>query len=191
MARKLREWQPNTSYHVTARGNRKNNIFKNKQDFCEYLKLLAETLNHFKVETPYELLSYCLMDNHVHLLIYTSSMPLGPFIKKLHGKYAIYFNKQYDYNGHLFQDRFYSTPAKTIAQLLAISSYIHLNPVTANMVTKPEDYPYSNYRFLIGSEKCGFVNSEKILAPFGNEHPYKTYKDFVESMIGTVPASLE
>lgn len=181
MARQAREWRPNTSYHITARGNYKMDIFKDQKDFMEYLKLLAETIHHFKDESPYELLSYCLMTNHIHLLIYTSTEPLGPFIKKLHGKYAIYFNKKYDCNGHLFQARFNSDPARTTSQILMISRYIHLNPVAAYMVAKPEDYLYSSYRFLIGLEACDFLSKQKVLEPFGNGHKYDLYKDFVES----------
>lgn len=187
MARKPREWHPNSSYHVTSRGNRKCDIFKDQQDFNEYLKLLTKTLEHFKSESPYELLSFCLMDNHVHLLMYTTSKPLGPFIQKIHTKYAIYFNKKYDCSGHLFQNRFYSDPVKTTSQILAVSRYIHLNPVAAHMVSKPEDYPHSSYRSLIGLSKCDILSSEKVLAPFETEHTYRYYKDFVESMMGTVP----
>lgn len=183
MARKPREWAPNTTYHVTARGNHQLNIFRSDKDFMEYLRLLVETLNFFKEKSPYHLLSYCLMSNHIHLLISTSSQPLGPFIQILHGKYAIYFNKQYELKGHLFQTRFNAVLARTTSQMLAMSRYIHLNPVAAYMVDKAEDYPYSSYRFLIGQEPCHFVSSSRVLEPFGTVHKYQFYKDYVESSI--------
>ena len=69
MARKPREWIPHTTYHITCRGNRRSDIFKDEADFEMYLELLQEALNQFRRKTPYDLLCYCLMDNHVHLLL--------------------------------------------------------------------------------------------------------------------------
>lgn len=183
MARKARQWTPNTSYHITCRGNRRSEIFKDKADFRIYLDFLTEALDQFRQVTPYDLLSYCLMDNHVHLLIHTSSNPLGPFIKQVHMKYAMYFNKKYDYTGHLFQGRFYSDPVVGDAEILAASRYIHLNPVAANMVDLPENYAHSSYRFLIGLDKCDFVSSEKVLAPFEKDHAHMLYRQLVESKL--------
>ncbi len=183
MARKPRQWTPNTTYHVTCRGNRRSDIFKDETDFQRYLQLLDEALNQFRRRTPYDLISYCLMDNHVHLLIHTSSQPLGPFIKQINMKYAIYFNKKYNYSGHLFQGRFYSDPVISSSQILATSRYIHLNPVMANMVDLPGKYPYSSYGFLIGLRTWDLVNRERILSYFKKDQAHMLYKEFVESKL--------
>ena len=74
-----REWYPGASYHVTARGNHRNDIFKDEEDFVYYLTLMKETLDYYTYD-KYEIISYCLMDNHVHILIKTSEKPLGQFI---------------------------------------------------------------------------------------------------------------
>ena len=181
MARKPRVWYPNTYYHVTCRGNRKNDIFLDHLDFKVYLKFLKVALKDFE-DTPYEILSYCLMNNHVHLLIYASSNTLGPLIQKVNMRYAIYFNKKYDHTGHLFQDRYFSDFLANTAQVLAVSRYIHLNPTAAYMVERPEHYPYSSYQTLIGTQESSLVNCEKILSYF-HLHPDQSralYKEFVE-----------
>ncbi|WP_341473350.1 transposase [Clostridium estertheticum] len=71
-----RKLYPGASYHVTARGNHRNDIFKNKEDFLHYLTLMKETLDYYMYD-KYEVISYCLMDNHVHILIRTEEKPLG------------------------------------------------------------------------------------------------------------------
>lgn len=181
MARKPREWSPHTCYHVTCRGNRKNDIFLDPQDFKVYLHFFILALKQFP-ETPYELIAYCLMDNHVHLLIHTTTNPLGPLIQKIHGRYAMYFNKKYNLSGHLFQDRFYSDLVANAAQVIATSRYIHLNPIAAKMVNRPENYLYSSYRSILGLEENSLINDKKILSYF-HSHPKKSrilYKKFVE-----------
>ncbi|MHC1749585.1 MAG: transposase [Cellulosilyticaceae bacterium] len=162
MARKKRDWYENACYHITCRGNHRNDIFKDDSDFGMYLEIINNVLSHFK-QTPYMVASYCLMDNHVHLLLKTSSLELGPFMKRLNMLYAIYFNKKYHYIGHLFQDRFFSEIIADDTQLLETSRYIHLNPVRAKMVIFPEDYAWSSYKTLIGLEAQPIVASNIIL----------------------------
>jgi REP element-mobilizing transposase RayT len=134
---KSRIWFPNTTYHITARGNRRNNIFRNKEDFTFYLTLLEEALEYYL--SDYNIGAYCLMDNHVHLLINSKERHLKYYISRIHSIYTKYFNKKYNYVGHLFQDVYYSELIETDIQMIETSRYIHLNPVRANMVTKPGD----------------------------------------------------
>lgn len=181
MARKPREWSPNTCYHVTCRGNRKSDIFKDQGDFEMYLKFLVEALHQFRRQTPYDLLCYCLMSNHVHLLIHTSTQPLGPFMQQVSMRYAMYFNKKYDYTGHLFQGRFYSDAVIGSWQILRTSRYIHLNPVVAHMVDLPGDYIYSSYGGLIGQRRCDFISHDRILSHFQEDRAHELYKEFVEA----------
>lgn len=182
MARKLREWYPNTCYHITSRGNRRSDIFKDEADFGVYLNIISLAIQSFE-ETPYELVCYCLMDNHVHLLIQTSTSPLGPLMKKINMNYAIYFNKKYNYIGHLHQGRFYSDLIENSSQLLTASRYIHLNPVAANMVELPQEYIYSSYRAFIDMDTCELVNKERVLSHFKEDCAPVLYQEFVESKI--------
>lgn len=182
MSRKLRVWYENACYHITCRGNHRNDLFRDEADFGMYLELLSFALKSF-VDTPYQIISYCLMDNHVHLLIRTSTRHIGDFMKRLNMSYAIYFNKKYNYIGHLFQDRFFSELVTDDTQLLEISRYIHLNPVRAKMVDFPEDYPWSSYRYLIGTSNICCIHPYCIWNYFNSKDAPRLYKVFVESKL--------
>lgn len=182
MARKPREWYENACYHITCRGNHRNDLFRDAGDFGMYLSLLSDTIKYFE-DTSYTLIAYCLMDNHVHLLIQTSTSPISNFMKRINMNYAIYFNKKYNYVGHLFQDRFFSELILDDSQLLETSRYIHLNPVRANMVTRPQDYPWSSYCHLIGLNLDACINPYYIWKYFQEDHAPKLYQTFVERKI--------
>ena len=142
MPRKKREWYPGAQYHIMCRGNHRAEIYRDDEDRQVYLTLLEEKRKKYNIN----LISYCLMSNHVHLQIETVDNSPGLFMKMLNMKYAIFFNKKYNFVGHLFQGRYRSELIETDAQLLQTSKYIHLNPVRANMVEKPEQYAWSSYR---------------------------------------------
>ena len=84
--------------------------------------------------------AYCLMTNHIHLLVETGDMEIGKFMKYLSECYAIYFNQKYFYRGHVFEGRYKSCLVKEDTYFLQTSRYIHLNPVKAQMINYPEDY---------------------------------------------------
>ncbi|KZL88578.1 transposase [Clostridium magnum] len=181
MPTKKREWYPYASYHITARGNHRNDIFKDKEDFIYYLTLIKEAVEYY-IYDKYEIISYCLMDNHVHILIKTGERHLGQFIGKINSKYAKYYNKKYNYIGHLFQDRYFSELIESDAQMLETSKYIHLNPVRAKMVEKPEDYEWSSYPMYIGNKKENLICSSYLLSYFNSENR-ELYKKYVEAVI--------
>lgn len=168
--------------NITARGNHRNDIFREEEDFQVYLTLIKEAIEYYE-ESKYEIICYCLMTNHVHLLIRTEEQPIGKIIGRINSMYAKYFNNKYNYIGHLFQDRFYSEIIEDDKQMLSASRYIHLNPVRANMVQKPEEYKWSSYAMFIGKEKKKLISSEKILSYFKEENRRELYKKFVESAI--------
>src|ERR1044072_8823266 len=99
-------------YHVTARGNRKEQLFVNDADRESYLKTLARVT----LRMSWYCLSYCLMGNHVHLLVETRETNLGTGMHRLHGSYAQYFNRRHGLSGHLFQDRFHGGRVTTDVQ---------------------------------------------------------------------------
>jgi len=112
MGRKKLEWYPGAMYHVTARGNRRNDIFKEEIDFefylkCIfefYLKCMEEALSYYK--DCYRLISYCLMTNHVHIQIEAKEKPINFYMGRINNFYAKNFNKKYNFIGHLFQSRY-------------------------------------------------------------------------------------
>lgn len=174
-----RNWYHGASYHITARGNHRNDIFKDEGDFTKYVSLMKEALEYFEYDN-YEIICYCLMDNHIHLLIKTENKSAGSFIGRINSMYAKYYNKRYNYIGHLFQDRYYSELIESDPQMLETSRYIHLNPVRAKMVNSPQEYKWSSYKIYIGAEESKFVSYTKILSYFNKERQVELYREFVE-----------
>ncbi|MBB6453645.1 REP element-mobilizing transposase RayT [Salirhabdus euzebyi] len=143
MARKHRiPWKTGEHYHITARGNRKESLFSDKKDYQKYLHYLKET----KTSLPFNLHAYCLMPNHIHLLIEMQHHSISDIIKRIHTIYAMYYNVRYDLVGHLFQGRFKSEVVDSSDYLLEASRYIHLNPVKAGLTKRAEDWPWSSYQ---------------------------------------------
>lgn len=151
MTTRRRVWIEGASYHITNRGNRKEIIFREEYDFYVYIAILKNTLKFYE-EYNYKVVAYCLMTNHVHLLIKTEKQDPSTFMRRLNSMYAKYFNDKYEYEGHLFQGRYYSNIITSIIEMLEVSRYIHLNPVKAKIVRMPEEYKWSSYNKTIGSE---------------------------------------
>ncbi|WP_061811448.1 transposase [Rossellomorea vietnamensis] len=172
---KKREWSPGFIYHITARGNRKYTIFRNKDDRLKYLEIVEAA----KEKYPFILHSYCLMTNHVHLLIETQNHPPGKILHYIHYRYARYFNKKNGFNGHLFEGRFKSVLITNNKQLTDTSCYIHLNPVRAGICPAPEGYQWSSYRSFITSRPNKHVETEKILS-YMDDGLKSHYKFYVE-----------
>ncbi|MFO7951189.1 MAG: transposase [Bacillota bacterium] len=173
MPRKPRVWFPGAQYHIMSRGNHRSEIYRDEEDKQVYLSLLKET----QLKYDFVLLSYCLMSNHVHLQMEIVEENPGKIMKHLNMCYAIYFNRKYDFVGHLFQGRYHAELIETDAQNLQTSKYVHLNPVRANMVEKPLEYQWSSYREYLGYEQSGILSPEKILCYFksGNSELYRRY----------------
>jgi putative transposase len=187
LPRKPRIWYPGATYHITARGVRKMDIFLDTLDFQTYLKYLLDV----RVRYPFTLHSFCLMNNHIHLQLETVKNPIDLIVKDLHSQYAIYFNKRYDANGHVFQGRYGAEIIENYPYFLKVSSYIHLNPVEAKIVERPEHYRWSSYSAYATGIKSPYVSTEKTLSYFSNlntvslEKPARQqYKAFVEAAMG-------
>jgi putative transposase len=178
MTRNLRVWYPGAIYHITARGNRKNNLFRDRKDYLHYLSLTQKA----KERTPFLLHSYCLMPNHVHLIIGTLNDSPSDIIHYTHSIYARYFNRKYHYVGHVFQDRYFAKLIKNSKQLMDTSSYIHLNPVKSNYSKKPEDYHWSSYKSYITPGFKSIVDSQRIFSDLG-DYPHEKYKFYVETKL--------
>ncbi len=127
-------------YHVLLRGVARQNIFENDHDRLKFMELLKR----YKQELGFGLPAYCLMSNHIHLLIEDQEDQLTLIMKKLAGTYASYFNWKYERVGHLFQDRYKSEPIDDEAYFLAALRYIHQNPEKAQ-IAFTTDYRWSSY----------------------------------------------
>jgi REP element-mobilizing transposase RayT len=140
MPRKPREDAEGGIFHVFARGNDQRRIYRDDADRRRYLKLLSETVRRWS----WHLLAWCLMDNHVHLLIETPDPTLAAGMQYLHGTYARGFNDRHTRSGHLFQGRYGAVRIQTDEQLHAATEYIAMNPVKAGLCETPEEWPWSN-----------------------------------------------
>ena len=133
------------------------NIFLNHDDKARFL----QTLGRMKSEEEYILYGYCIMNNHVHLLIKEEKDPISRSMKRIGVSYSYYFNKRYERIGHLFQDRFRSERIETEDYLLACIRYIHNNPVKAFITNDPSDYKWSSYNIYINKAP----NEDEIISP--------------------------
>lgn len=174
-------------YHVYNRGSEKRIIFQSSRDYTNFLLRVEEIGKKFAIQ----ILCYCLMPNHFHLLIkQASSYSIAQFMNSLQLGYAKFFNTKYQRVGPLFQGRFKAKLLENEAYLLQLSAYIHRNPVPR--LINPEksrdlalstlnEYPYSSYPTYIGRTNEGFIEKDTILSYFSKTNPNLTYQSFVET----------
>lgn len=143
MARKKRQWNPNLYDHVVMRGNNRQNIFNNAEDMKEFFRVL-----HYAYDKhPFIIIAYCIMTNHYHLLIRSPEVPLGKVMAHINRRYTAYYKKKYNYSGYLYQSRYFAKMVTSPKGLLAVSRYIHRNPIETKkpLVDRMEHYPHSSY----------------------------------------------
>jgi len=135
-------------YHIITRGNQKQYVFINKKDYSRYLEIIRKAKKKYKILVY----SYCLMPNHVHLLVEVdSARSMSSFMHWINRGYTDYFNNTYRKVGHLWQGRFKSRPILKDEYLLNCASYIEANPVRAQLVDNIGDYKWNSYM-----ERSGF-----------------------------------
>ena len=142
MPRRARTQSQSGIYHVMVRGINRQNIFEDDEDRYKYLEILKIC----KEVSAFELPAFCLMSNHVHLLIKVGDEPLELIMKRLGSRYVQWFNQKYDRTGHLFQDRFKSENVETDQYFLTVFRYILQNPMKAGLEKEPGPYPWSSFR---------------------------------------------
>ncbi len=140
MPRPARKRSETGIYHIMVRGINKQKIFCDEEDCQRYLK----TLGKVKDLSSCEIYGYCLMGNHVHLLIKETKEHISQIMKRIGTSYAYWYNRKYERVGHVFQDRYKSESVEEDRYLMTVIRYIHNNPVKASMVQKPEDYKWSS-----------------------------------------------
>lgn len=183
MARQLRIEYNGAFYHITSRGNLRDRIFYDDKDRERFLEILERTKERY----CYLLHAYALMGNHYHLLIETPKGNISQIMQNINTSYTVYVNKRYQRSGHLFQGRFKGIIVDKDEYLVALSRYIHLNPVRAGIVQRPEEYRWTSYgAYIDKSEKGSLVDTADTLFYFSKmrKKAVKAYKEFVEAGIG-------
>ena len=142
MSRPLRIEFPGAVYHVTARGDRREPIFDDDGDRERFLLILGQALDRFDAQC----LAYCLMGNHYHLVLFTREGNLSRLMRQLNGVYTQAYNRRHAKVGHLFQGRFKAILVDRDAYLLTLCRYVERNPVAANIVAQPHEWPWSSCR---------------------------------------------
>jgi len=183
MARPLRIEFPGAYYHVTSRGNEQKNVFRDQKDRWKFL----DYLNSSVVRYGAVIHAWCLMSNHYHLLIETPAGNLSQIMRHINGAYTTYFNIKWKRVGHLFQGRYKAILVDADNYMLELSRYIHLNPVRAGIVARPEQYQWSSYKSYIGQNKVSdWQTTDFILGYFSVIPPANSkqeYQKFVEDML--------
>ena len=175
MPRSARQKSESGVYHVMVRGINRQDIFHDDEDRLRYLT----TLDRFTRQGKLTVFGFCLMDNHVHLLLAERDESLSETMRRLGTSYVFWYNNKHARVGHLFQDRFLSDPVENDEHLLAVLRYIHQNPVQANM-TESCDYRWSSYAYYTGMDVVlpGLVDTRMASGLLGNT---QRFIDFTNS----------
>lgn len=162
MPRQARRLAESKTYHVMIRGNEQRNLFLDDEDREKFLDVLYWKCR----DNKFSIYAYCLMSNHVHLLINEGKDSISRTMKKINVSYAVYFNRKYQRVGHLFQDRFRSEVIDNERYLLASIRYIHNNPVKAEISNKPWEYQWSSCHSYLQTEQDSLLDTRCILNLF-------------------------
>ncbi|MFA0110275.1 transposase [Vibrio breoganii] len=183
MSRPLRLEFAGALYHVTARGNERNWIFFQDDDFTLYLTVLDEVCERYN----WVIHAYCLMSNHYHLLLKTPDGNLSKGMRQLNGVFTQKINRKHNRVGHLFQGRYKSILVDQETYLLELCRYIVLNPVRAKMVDTPDEWQWSSWHSTVGNiSSPDWLSTDAILLQFARERAkaIDAYKRFVAEGVG-------
>ena len=194
MVRQARKTSGTGIYHVMMRGINRQNIFEDEEDYCCFKELLFQMVcpvddNGKNLPPRCIFYAYCLMSNHVHLLIRETNESLADVIKRIGVAYALYYNKKYLRFGHLFQDRFKSEPINDGAYFFTLLRYIHQNPVAAGISKDVASYQWSSWgEFeMTGSGIQSICNTKTVLARM----PLDELRELVDDLLPKTIAILD
>ncbi len=182
MSRPLRLEFPDALYHITSRGDRREDIYEDDPDRETFLTVFESVVSRFN----WRCYAYCLMGNHYHLLVQTPDGNLSKGMRQLNGVYTQAYNRRHHKTGHLFQGRYKAILVDKDAYLLELSRYIVLNPVKANMVKQVDAWHWSSYRSMTGRVSSPeWLSGDYLLAQFdrNRNRAIKQYKSFVKAGI--------
>jgi REP element-mobilizing transposase RayT len=183
MARPLRIEFPGALYHVTARGDRRDDIYLDDEDRRAFLGLLGQVCQRF----DWACHAYCLMTNHYHLLVETRQANLSRGMRQLGGVYTQRFNRRHGQVGHVFQGRYHAILVDKEPHLLELCRYVVLNPVRAGLVTTADQWPWSSFNATLGRARTpDWLESDWLLGQFGRQRSAAraAYADFVAEDAG-------
>ena len=178
MARPIRIEFSGALYHVTSRGDRREEIYEDDADRVRFLQLLGRVALDFNWICH----AYCLMTNHYHLVIETPDANLSKGMRQLNGVFTQYSNRRHGRIGHLFQGRFKGILVDGDSYLLELARYVVLNPVRARMVSQPDQWPWSSYAAMMGlAPSPAWLATDELLAAFGKRRGIarQRYRAFV------------
>lgn len=178
MARPLRIEFAGALYHITSRGDGREDIFIDDDDRALFLHIVSTACERFN----WCVHAYCLMDNHYHLVIETPDANLSKGMRHLNGVYTQSFNRKHKRVGHVFQGRYKAVIVQKESYLLELARYVVLNPVRARMVRSAKDWPWSSYRKTAGFiEADRWLNVDWLLSAFSKRRSeaFKCYRRFV------------
>jgi len=184
MARKPRIHYPGAYYHVILRGNARQDIFTDDTDRYRFYLLLQEGTERF----GHRIHAFCLMTNHVHLVVQVADIPLSKIMQNLAFRYTRWVNWRQNRSGHMFQGRYKSVVVDGDEYLLELVRYTHLNPVRAGIANTPSAYRWSSHAAYCGTELIPWLTTESVLAEFATKlaTARKRYATFVSEGIGEV-----
>ncbi|MGB4438093.1 MAG: transposase [Sedimentibacter sp.] len=168
MPRTARHKSESGIYHVMLRGIDKRNIFLKPNDYEKFIESIIKA----KEKVKFFVYAYCLMTNHVHILVKQDNEDIGDTVRRIAVSYAQYHNNKYGRTGHLFQNRFRSEAVDNDQYFLTVIRYIHQNPLKAGIIKNIGDYKWSSYNEYINNNEC-IVDSEFVLSYF------KSIKEFI------------
>ena len=184
MPRRARLVLPNYPHHIIQRGHNRQVIFVEEEDYLYYLDALRE----WKEKLGCKIYAYCLMTNHVHLVIDPGEHAenLGLFMKRVAGRQTRYVNKMERRSGTLWEGRYKSSPIDANEYLLACCRYVELNPLRAGMVDNPGKYPWSSCQIKTGIEKQSWLDFDPYYLSLGNT-PEERAERYREWLQGSIP----
>ena len=178
MARPYRIQGENYFYHITSRGDDRKKIFISNYDYQKFLHYLLTA----KTKYNFYLYAYVLMNNHYHLLIETTQPNLSKIMQYVNSAYTTYYNIKRHKCGHVFQGRYKSILVDKDSYLLELTRYIHLNPVRAKIVPRPEDFKYSSYQGYVKKAGDGYIDIKQIGEVISMSP--ERYRDYVLDGVG-------
>ena len=163
MSRKARIVSKSGIYHIMLRGVNRQSIFEDDEDRMKFIDCLTK----YKEVSRYKIFAYCLMSNHVHLLLQETEETIGMIIQRISSSYVVWYNAKHERCGHLFQERFKSEAVENDGYFLIVFRYIHQNPLKAKIVNNMAEYNWSSYNEYAKRKKI--VEKEYVLSMFSDK----------------------
>ena len=172
MPRQSRQKSESGIYHIMLRGINQQIIFEDEEDYLRFI----ETVQTYKTVSGYKLFAYCLMSNHVHLLLKVEKEDLDVIMKRIAGSYVYWYNWKYHRKGHLFQDRFKSEPVEDDEYFLTVLRYIHQNPIKAGIAKELDQYNFSSYKHYL-SKKDFIIDNHFVFSILNDDEFIEFHKE--------------